>query len=462
MRRDQVFAVTLYIVGAIAGLAVVDHYLTEDIYQLDIYPWFVPYSFPVRMVVLWTVAAIPWLIVAYRKKQALSPRSLAVPITLACLIAVAVKPAQSLDLYVYLAQGRQLMYGIDPYRVTIAASVHDKVLASLNPFWFKQVSLYGPALLLVAFLANVFGPSGSVLGISKMIKAFWLIPYALWAKLCWQHWSKNRYRNYLMILIVANPLMIFHTLAEGHFDTVVAILVCTTGFLLLQERWLLASLTLCLACCFKMTAIIAAPVYACWVYSRHPKKGIVFFSGFVVSYLLTHLVIGGGEWQNAMDFARSWGYVFYAGVVPRFVSLFAGQDIDSVNLVSNTCFYFGIVLICVGTLKGKFPCSPFLAISLAFALFVFTRTHVRSWYYTAFWMPLWLCSQNPRYLTLSVGFWQIVTLMSTLGAYSTGLVEPYAVALFYLIDLGRLWRIRDVDLSEPKKMRSKKQGGLVD
>lgn len=447
-----VFGIVLYLLGAVIALHVTDHFIPEELYFERTHAWFVPWSFPARMLTLWVIMTIPWLVVVYRQKQSLSPSLVFGPLAAVCTLAIWTKPPHNQDLYLYLAQGRQLMLGINPYHTTLWDSMRDPIISEVSKTWFSQLSLYGPLLLLVGATANLIGPNNSLFALGRTLKIIWLLPYWLWGKLCWKHWKKNPDRNLLLIAIFGNPVLIFQALVDGHADLSMVCFLCLTGFLLMNERPLWAALSLSVAACIKMTAMVVVPVASCWLFHKNRRASVKFALGFVTLYGASHAFIAGGEWFNITSFYKSWSDLFISGTVPRILLNLGTRDIEVIHRVCDISFYLAVAVLCLLLLTGRMKSSPFLAMALTFAAFLITRTHVRHWYFLWIWAMLWMHTKNPRYILVSVGLWVAASLFAMM--YFPGGWDPHVMLLALIFDL--LWLKRQSRESTGRKSQEGK------
>lgn len=431
------FGIVLYLLGALVALGLPEYYIPVEYWHVRTHIDFVPQRFPTQLLALWTFATVPWLIVVYRQKAAVRISALVLPVLSACLLAVWVKPPHTHDLYVYLGQGRQLMLGVNPYLTTLRECMFDPVIASISKTWFDQPSLYGPLILLLGATANFLGPGWGLIGLGRILKAFWFIPYGLWARIGWRHWSSHHDRNLIVLAIFANPVLIFQVFVEGHADLAMVAFICATGMLLQEGRSIAAGIALSVAACIKMTALVVFPPCACWLFRRQPREALKFASCFLCLYFLSHALFGGGEWFNVAQFNKTWSALWIAGIVPRLLLLLGFNNGAFVHHVSDACFYATVAILCIRLLLGKMTSGPFLPMALTLAALVTTRTHVQSWYYLWFWSMLWMSSKNLKYLLVSIGLWTAAALhtMMYIWWYST----PYVMTLLFAADL---WWLR--------------------
>lgn len=427
------FSIALYLLGALLALGLPEYFIPTSYWYVRRHVDFVPQWFPTRLLILWCFMSVPWLIVAYRQKRHIPNFAVFLPIILASSFAIWVKPPQTHDLYVYLAQGRQLLLGINPYKVKLWDCIFDPVIASISKTWFDQLSLYGPLIILLGAAANLIGPNGSLIGLGRTLKSFWILPYGLWARMSWAHWKKNPDRNLIFLAIFANPVLIFQVFVEGHADLAMVGFICVTGLLLLRSQPLWSGLTLTIAACIKMTSLVVFPACACWLFHKNRRQAAEFTVTFLGLYALSHAFIGGGEWSNVTQFNKNWSDLSIAGIVPRLLLFIGIRDGNAIHSITDLCFYLSVAIICLLILYGKMDQSPFLAMGLILACLVLTRTHVRSWYYLWFWSMLWMSRQDLRYLLVSISLWATATLYSMM--YIWWKFDPYFVAVLLIVDL---------------------------
>lgn len=433
------FSIGLYVIGGTIALGLPEYFIPQEYYFRNLRLAFIPKAYSTRLILLWTILTIPWLIVAYRQKRSLPTWTLVLPVVTTCLEAIWVRPPHTYDIYIYVCQGRQLLYQANPYKVALFQSMHDRLIAGMNQEWFGQVSMYGPLLLILGFLINAMAPNLGLLGLGRLMKAVWLLPQALWAKLFWHHWRRHRERNLLLLAVFANPVMVFQAFVEGHLDVAMTACLCGTGYFLQAKKPKLAALVLLAGANIKMTCLIAFPIGFSWLFFKSRRHALQFLLFFSAGYFLSHAFIGGGDLTNAIEFNYSWTNVAAAGILPRVLFWMGVVNTTLMHKICSGVFYVSIILISLLLLKGHLAESPYFAMGLAFAIMCLTQVHIRYWYYLVFWALFWMSTQNLEYILISISLWSITTLFAMYAEYFR--FEPYLTAALLATDITFRYRL---------------------
>lgn len=126
-------------------------------------------------------------------------------------------PLLSLDAYSYLAQGRMLMEGLDPYQAG-PVLLDDETTGRTDPMWRASPVPYGPLTLLL--LRTVAAPDDLTTGILLLRAAAVLgVVGAVAAAL---HLAPVERRPYVLALTLLNPITLVHLVGGVHIDAVLA------------------------------------------------------------------------------------------------------------------------------------------------------------------------------------------------------------------------------------------------
>jgi hypothetical protein len=167
-------------------------------------------------------------------------------------------PLFSRDVYAYLAQGRLLAEGYDPYSVGVSR-LPGWFIEGVDPMWGETPSPYGPLFLTFArgvanfvgdqaFLAAVMFRLFAVAGVVAML---FIVP-----RLAEHHGIDGTKAVWLAVL---NPLVIMHFVAGGHNDAVMVALVLAAFLAGANRQIALAAAGIALAASIKPIAILALP-----------------------------------------------------------------------------------------------------------------------------------------------------------------------------------------------------------
>jgi hypothetical protein len=171
---------------------------------------------------------------------------------------VAVSPVLSADAYAYLAQGRLLDTGRDPYRVGPDALVGEPVLALVDPRWRGSVSPYGPFWLL-AEKAVAYGRPGEAVSVLALR---WLAVAAVAGAVALVLWAcPPRRRPLAFVLTALNPVVVLHLVGGVHAEALLVLLLA--GAVVARQRGhpLLGYLLLTLATAVKAPALLVLAAF---------------------------------------------------------------------------------------------------------------------------------------------------------------------------------------------------------
>lgn len=178
-----------------------------------------------------------------------------------------VPPLFSRDVYAYLAQGRLLAEGYDPYSGGVS-QLPGWFVEGVDPMWGETPSPYGPLFLVVArgvavfvgdqvFLGALMFRFLAVLGVAAML---FLVP-----RMASDHGIDPAKAIWLAVL---NPLVIMHFVAGGHNDAVMVAMVLAALHLAYRGSASGGACMIALAASVKPTALIALPFVGIM---RHPR-----------------------------------------------------------------------------------------------------------------------------------------------------------------------------------------------
>ena len=144
-------------------------------------------------------------------------------------------PIMSRDVFSYLAQGRLLHAGIDPYGQGVS-SLPGWFMTGADSLWAQSPSPYGPAFLLISQLVWFLtdgGPEWAImifraLFVGGMVMCMWAVPRLarrFGARGDWAQW-----------IFIANPLFGLYMIAGAHNDTLMLGLLLT-GLYFIRPDW---------------------------------------------------------------------------------------------------------------------------------------------------------------------------------------------------------------------------------
>lgn len=354
------------------------------------------------LVFLRSLSWLWWVLRSRRERR--STRLLAGLVPVA-LVAAWSRALLSVDTSYYAAYGRQIYeYGLNPYQLNLRASVGDPVIGSVPPMWLHHGSLYGPLALSLFTLANLLAPKATLLSIVKAVKFLWLPFYGALGFLLNRYWQGRPNRSVLLLSVLANPVMIWFCLVDGHVDLVLVFFLIGTVLALRHGRPVLGALALACSAGIKIVGIVAFPVCLCFCYRRSWKERLHFLATFVFFYGGVYALLQGGDYPGVIQFSRSWDQPELGMLIPKiFSSLGAGLPITRGG--ANALFYTATAVICLLVLRGFGENRPGLPIGLCLGGLVLTRTYFQPWYTLWFFPLLWLDFEEDTELFFSQTVW---------------------------------------------------------
>lgn len=335
------------------------------------------------------------------------------------LLAAWCKPFLSVDTSYYVAYGRQIVeYGLNPYEVNLYASAGDPVVAAVPKTWWENVAFYGPVALTLYTLANLLTPRAGLLSIVKTLKFFWVPFYGFLGMFLNKYWKEEPSRYSLVLAVVANPVMLWFCLVDGHVDLLIACFLLATVLALKLGKPTVSALALGCAAAVKIVGIVAFPACLCLWYRRSLKECLRFLATFIVFYGGMYALVRGGEYPGVIEFTKKWNNPGAGMIVPKLMA--AGEaDLFWIQNGSNIFFYGCTLLVCVLVLGGFAAAQPALPVALCMGALLLTRTYFQPWYTLWFWPLLWLDFGKDRDFFISHVGWTTVMLVSWLVGWES-------------------------------------------
>lgn len=175
----------------------------------------------------------------------------------------------SRDVYSYAAYGRIVaVHGANPYLVTPLDIAGDPIVAFVGEKWIDTPSVYGPAWSSIAagVAAIAATPAAAVAWfraiaiVAGVATTLLLVPVA-------RRVAPGR-EALAVALFGCNPVVVFHTIASGHNDALVALGVLGALGLVAVGRTTLAAIALSLAALVKAPAAVPLVLLLVWLAAR--------------------------------------------------------------------------------------------------------------------------------------------------------------------------------------------------
>ncbi len=362
------------------------------------------------MFLLWGLVALSWLHIMAKEEAKRGPYTgrtlylLVGGVLLVLGVATVVKPVSTIDLYLYIVYGRQIVvHHQSPYISTPADSLPDPFADQLSRTWFDVTSAYGPvALALFSLVAWMPWPTlwSAMVGMKALMTASTLgLAPILFSRL-----RGEPARMAKTLAIVANPLVVWLYVVDAHLDILSLLLLLLAVESARRERPGWSAVATALACGVKLPFVIVVPVLFCWLFRKSQRYSTVYLATFSLLYGGMVAFSGGGDFAVTVvqdDFGLG-----LANLVPRFFWFFDWSPRD-IRLGSDLVFVLFGAGLCYLLLAGKFSNDPMFPTALTCTVFVLTRTFWQSWYSVWFWPLLALSTRRSHVYIQVIALWTI-------------------------------------------------------
>ncbi len=246
-----------------------------------------------------------WLIQGYviLQQRAISLARMRQLLIVWLLLLIAAPPLFSRDVYSYIAQGRLVVIGLDPYRDTVA-QLPGWFQLGADPMWAESPSPYGPVFVFVQYLIAAItptSPTAAVLLFKLLNVCALLALFAGVVRLAVHHHIDPVAAVWLAVL---NPLSIMHFIAGLHNDVIMIAALVWSFVWAFQSRRHLALIALVLAIGIKPIAVLALPFVVLAYLRRNLSSRQVWLHWLGASVIVVALLALLGTWR-----ALGWGWI---------------------------------------------------------------------------------------------------------------------------------------------------------
>jgi alpha-1,6-mannosyltransferase len=218
-------------------------------------------------------------------------------------------PLFTRDVFSYLGQGAQLLYGLNPYSHGPAElEVLPDVVQNVHPLWQTTPAPYGPLFLFVSKEIVAFTGDDMILGVV-------LIRCVLLLGLAGMLYALPRLVRHLggrlpiaMWLAIASPMTVIHLLGGPHNDLLMLGFLTIGVLCALERRHVVAVILVTVGMLIKPTAAVALP-FIVWMWANHlPGDNLrwKFAKAVVPSLGIFAVVFVGGTWFSLGAFNLGW------------------------------------------------------------------------------------------------------------------------------------------------------------
>jgi alpha-1,6-mannosyltransferase len=225
--------------------------------------------------VLVTVAAVAIFLLLLREgwRGHVTARSVIILAVAANLIVLLLPLLFSRDVYSYAFYGRIAgVYHANPYVHTPVEFATDRLWSFVGPKWVDTPAVYGPLWTQASGLLadRVDSVAGMVQAYRALAVTASLGTIALIAGSVRKVWPSRT--AFAVVAFGLNPVVVFHSVASGHNDLLVALAVAGAFALLIRGRQLPAIVVLTLGVLVKATALVPLLIVVVWCIARAPRE----------------------------------------------------------------------------------------------------------------------------------------------------------------------------------------------
>ncbi|MBB4683502.1 polyprenol phosphomannose-dependent alpha 1,6 mannosyltransferase MptB [Amycolatopsis jiangsuensis] len=278
-------------------------------------------------------------------------------------------PLFTRDVFSYLGQGAQLLYGLDPYANGPAElGVLPNVVQNVHPLWQTTPAPYGPLFLLI---------SKGIVAITQdtMIAGVILTRVVLLVGLGMTLWALPRLVSRLggklpvaLWVAVASPMMVIHLFGGPHNDLMMLGFLAIGVLAALERRHVLAVVLVTVGMLIKPTAAVALP-FLVWMWAadlKGPSKTRNFFKAGAAAVGLFLPVFVAGTWISLGSLNLGW----WSGLsAPQLIANWLNFPTGIGEAVYNLVH-----------LVADVPSSPFVTVARAIAMVGLIAFGVRQWW----------------------------------------------------------------------------------
>jgi hypothetical protein len=334
--------------------------------------------------------AVVW---AGRRRDGLDRRLVIVVTGGLMILAVALPPIQSRDVWSYTMYGRMVSHYHDsPFTHVPADYPADPLAVRVAPVWAHTPSVYGPIWVAMSV------PGTSLAGSSPLLNRLYFEALAA-LSVALAMWIIDRSTNHsplALALVGVNPFIVLSVVNGAHNDATVGLCVLGAVLLALKNRWAACSALLALAVGIKVAAalcIIGVVVWAWrWRGWRTALRVLAWSGGLV---LLIYAVGGGMDAVRPLQKASSqisggsiWNWARLVAFAVFGHSASVGRRISSVATLAT------VTLAALLVIRHRSKTHPAVVVGLAVLAYGLVAAYTLPWYLAWGLLPLALCYRS--------------------------------------------------------------------
>ena len=339
------------------------------------------------------------LLEARRPRVGVRPVVIAIGVVM--LVAVAVGPQSSNDLWSYTMYGRMVsVHGVSPYEHVPADFPSDPFDHLVSPIWQHRGSVYGPAFVgYAAALTAVAGNSELADRLMFQLAAALAVAAALFVV-----WRRTRSPAALAWLGL-HPVFGAIVVNSGQIDALIGLAILVAALLAARRRGVAAGVALGVASLIKVTSLLALPALVFWAWRRGERRlarQVVAATGVTVGLVYLPFVTGQSHVLAGADHSVTPGAAWNLPA-ELLVGKDAGRDLPGLlpsNATLSVLFYLSLALVAVLAVvlawRWSGAARPELATGAATATYAVAAEYTLPWY--AAWALPVLADRRPSRL----------------------------------------------------------------
>ena len=380
-------------------------------------PLFSPLTAVVFVTVLLVAVAVAWALTALAARDGrISFRAAAAGALILPVLALLPPAILSEDTASYWAYGRiGTVYGQNPFVASPLSIAADPSFEPVATVWEDMPSTYGPGFVWVAQgVAAVSGTSfATAVLLFKLIALMGVLFVSLMLIAATRDLSPEE-RAFRLVLWGWNPIVTLYMVGGGHNDAMVTVGLALASLGIIDGRHRLAFGGILIAALMKPIALVAAPVYAVWLWSRSShrplavKGGLACIAGVALAYA--------PYWDGGQAIAplRRIAWRIEDALPVGFIASPTSYLLDQsgMHLFARLLSMATVGVIALWLLRRLGRLDPLEVIALSFGAILLASTYTQPWYLAWALVPLCFAGRRAlerwaRPMTLLCAIWAV-------------------------------------------------------
>jgi len=189
------------------------------------------------------------------------------------------------DLHSYIAAGRVINQGANPYIDTYSQFPDDLFYPIINNFWSAKPTLYGPVFLFLSSFINTMGQNHYPMTVF-LFKSFLIVINLLNGYLIYKITKSTK----ALFLYSWNPLVIYELSANAHNESLLIFSFLVSAYVLKKKRIILSFIFLLLSILVKYTAAVFMPFYVLTFFKQKLNLNQFIYKSIYISGICLGIV----------------------------------------------------------------------------------------------------------------------------------------------------------------------------